>query len=75
MRALQQANADVAKAWAAAEQARIEGIEQNASEIARYAERVSTATRLPQRFTELTQTVESLVDVLDTMKRSAREPA
>ena len=65
---LQQANADVAKAWATAEHARAAGIEQNAKEIAAYAERVDKAIRMPQRFTELDETLQELVAVLDEIK-------
>lgn len=75
VRALQQANADVARAWAAAEQARTAGIDQNAKEIAHYAERVNQAIRLPRDLTALNQTVTDLVDVLDEIKRAARGSA
>ena len=72
VRALQQANADVVKAWGSAEQARTAGIDQNAREIAQYAEKVNQAIRLPQRFTALNETLNDLVDVLDEIKRSQR---
>ena len=75
VRALKQANTDVAAAWTAAEQARTAGLDQNAREIAQYAEKVNQAIRLPQRLTDLNQSVEDLVVVLDEMKRAPRGQA
>jgi hypothetical protein len=75
VRALQQANADVARAWGAAEQARTAGIEQNAREIAQYAEKVNQATRVPDGLKRLEQTLAELTDVLDDYNRSRRGPA